>query len=261
MSVSNFVQNISSDWSIAIFSAILTSFVSILGIYLTIRHNNKVLKLQIQKQEEEFKEHNRLQLLPYIKYDLVDTANKSHLGHEKFGASYFPYGFIHGGNGPTEKFFSKVKLSNKLLKIKNIGKNPCVYFRSIKIGTDDNAETKSYEFPFEISYLEVNEISEMFIQSGIPIELPRGSKYIDYDEIPQNYEFYLDVCYGDMLGNYYEQTITFNVFPIPIIYQDSSPTSFDLDMKIVDTSIPTYVKEKNIFNEELAGLKVKFSVK
>lgn len=235
MSVPNFIQNISSDWSIAIFSAILTSLVSILGIYLTIRHNNKVIKMQIQRQEDEFKEDNRLQLLPYIKYNLVDTVEDSHLGHENGGASFFPYGFINGDNGPSEKFFSKMKISNKLLLIKNIGKNPCIYFRAIKLRSDNNAEIKSSEFPFEINYLEVNECSDMFVQSGIPTELPSESKYANYEEIPINYNLYLDICYGDMLGNYYEQTITFNVFPIPIIYQDSSPTSFKLDMEISDT--------------------------
>ena len=150
-----------------------------------------------------------------------------------------------------------MKISNKLLIIKNIGKNPCTYFRSIKLRADNHAETKSIVFPFEISFLEVNESSGMLIQSGVPID----SKFMKYEEIPQNYELYLDVCYGDMLGNYYEQTVTLNIFPIPIFYQDHSPTSFELDMRIVNTSIPIYVKEKNIFNEQPAGLKVKFSGK
>lgn len=261
MSVPDFIQNISSEWGIAIFSAILTSVVSILGIYLTIRHNNKMIKIQLRQQEEAFKEDKRLQLLPYIKYDLVNTVEKSHLGHDNGGVSFFPYGFINGGDGQPEKFFSKVKISNKLLIIKNIGKNPCMYFRAIKLRADNHAETKSIEFPFEINSLEINESSDMFIQSGIPIELPIDSKFMKYEEIPQNYELYLDVCYGDMLGNYYEQTVALNIFPIPIFYQDHSPTSFELDMRIVNTSIPIYVKEKNIFNEQPTGLKVKFSGK
>lgn len=236
MSVPDFIQNISSEWGIAIFSAILTSVVSILGIYLTIRHNNKMIKIQLRQQEEAFKEDKRLQLLPYIKYDLVNTVKKSHLGHDNGGVSFFPYGFINGGDGPPEKFFSKVKISNKLLTIKNIGKNPCMYFRAIKLRADNHAETKSIEFPID-------------------------SKFMKYEETPQNYELYLDICYGDMLGNYYEQTVTLNIFPIPIFYQDHSPTSFELDMRIVNTSIPIYVKEKNIFNEQPAGLKVKFSGK
>lgn len=74
MSVSDFIQNISSEWGIVIFSAILTSVVSILGIYLTIRHNNKMIKIQLRQQEEAFKEDKRLQLLPYIKYDLANTV-------------------------------------------------------------------------------------------------------------------------------------------------------------------------------------------
>ena len=48
-----------------------------------------------------------------IKYDLANTVEKSHLGHDNGGVSFFPYGFINGGDGQPEKFFSKVKISNK----------------------------------------------------------------------------------------------------------------------------------------------------
>ena len=53
-----------------------------------------------------------------------------------------------------------------------------MYFRAIKLRTDNYAETKPINFPFEISSLEVNESSDMFIQSGIPID----SKFMKYEE-------------------------------------------------------------------------------
>ena len=57
-----------------------------------------------------------------------------------------------------------------------------MYFRAIKLRADNHAETKSIEFPFEINSLEINESSDIFIQSGIPIELPIDSKFMKYEE-------------------------------------------------------------------------------
>lgn len=251
-----YVVNISSQWKIAIFSAVFTSGISIIGIYLTIKHNEKMITRQIQSQDREYLEDKRLQIMPYIKYDLVDTLEDSELGHETGGVSFHPYGFINGGNGPSEQFFSKMKIVNKLLMIKNVGKNPCIYFKVLQCRADETAERKSYRFPFEISVLEVNETSDMFIQTGIPKELPETSSFKTFEEIPQNYPLYLDICYGDILGNYYEQTIEFSVFASLTIYTDGSSSDFTLDMRIASVSIPNYVKEKNIFKDAPKTLEV-----
>lgn len=255
------VCNISNEWKIAIFTAIFTSLISILGIYFTIKHNEKMINLQLQAQKEEYDENKRLQIMPYIKYTLRKTEETSHLGYDNGGFNFFPFGFVTDANGQTAtKFYQKMRITNKLLSFKNVSKNPCVYFKVIEVRTDGDADIERLVFPFEISVIEDNGETDMFIQTGLPRELPESSKYKNFNDIPQNYSFYLDICYGDILGNYYEQSIKFRVIPIPIIYQDGSPSNFNIDMNIDAVTLPKYVPDKNILKDKPKSLDVKFMV-
>lgn len=121
-----------------------------MGIYLTIKHNEKMITRQIQSQDREYLEDKRLQIMPYIKYDLVDTLEDSQLGHETGGVSFHPYGFINGETA-VRTIFSKMKIVNKLLMIKNVGKNPCIYFRYYNV-TMRLLRGKSYGFLLKLVY-------------------------------------------------------------------------------------------------------------
>lgn len=99
------ISNLPSEWKVAVFSAVFTSLISIWGIYFTIKHNEKMINLQLQSQKKEYEENKRLQIMPYIKYAFIDTKDNSQLSNGGF--DFFPFGFINGGNGPAERFFKR----------------------------------------------------------------------------------------------------------------------------------------------------------
>lgn len=256
-----FFIEIGSEWKIAIFSSLFASATTILGIYLTIKHNEKMVSKQLANQEEQYSESKRMQIMPFISYGLDETDETSHLTHENGGASFCPYGFVSGGNGPSVLFYSKMNMVNRIMTIRNVSEKPAVGFRALEIKAEEDATTRSLIFPFEIYVIEANGHSDMFLQTGIPKVIPEKSKYNQIEDIPINYNMYLDVSYGDILGNYYEQTITLRVFPVFTIYTDSSPSDFKLDMRIENIATPKFIKDKNIFNDKPKYLDVTMSIK
>ena len=76
-----FFIEIGSEWKIAIFSSLFASATTILGIYLTIKHNEKMVSKQLANQEEQYSESKRMQIMPFISYGLDETDETSHLTH------------------------------------------------------------------------------------------------------------------------------------------------------------------------------------
>lgn len=254
------INSVNRDWLIAIFTSIMTGTISIVGIYLTIKNENKIIRSQLKEQRSNANEERRLQVYPFLSYTLKDTTANSHFDFEYGGRDIYPFGRALKEQEKNSYIVDNKNnyITKKSLNIINVGQNLCISLKvvDIKLKGTQPAEIRSWKFPFEVLILEKNSKVEMYLESGIPKKLHEESKYSNVNDIPQSYTVILKLSYSDILDNYYEQSIEVSIYPTPIIYTKGG-LDFFLNMNISKIHKPEYLKDKSIFDEKSDSIEFK----
>lgn len=200
------LDSINQDWAIAIVSALIGAMVSILGIILAIRNENKIFRTQLKEDKENEKNEKKLQVYPYLNYILDNPyeginkidytylsifSNEVVITENKDLTGYKLIDYYHGGYD---------------LKVKNIGHNLAVSFSINELETtevDGESLTETYIINPSINTFAIEKDGEFIFR--IIIAFPKTMNIHENPEL----KFKLIGTYKDILDNIYRQEIEF----------------------------------------------------
>lgn len=208
-SIVNGIFEVSPDgWA-----SFIGSFLSFLGVFITIRYTKKQFKQEIKMSEEQFKEDKRISIKPYLDIKL-----------KKASKDICNLGILAVNDLKNINEFEERDIG---IEIANLGQGNCLECKLVKIKVDGKniddehiyignlGNLKVYEnilrkITFIIWYGDVvEEIKNKYRGKNIK-DCPKEFKYFTYNHLLKKVELQFE--YKDVLDNKYRKNIVIEIF-------------------------------------------------
>jgi len=202
---------LNNDQAVTYFCTVMVSIVTLAGIYLTLEHNQKMVKDQLKQGEDKFSEERRLSVLPII--TIEEKFEKDNENYSQELILYFEEGIVsflsglHDLHKEIIKDIFMIRTDGEVYVLDRKGFYRQFSFTNSGIGTAVNLIISIYVFDDEVkrTLYHSSVINLKPMQSIRFAVLTRDIKYLDDRYMIQFY-------YKDIYSNSYQQEHEFATF-------------------------------------------------